>query len=97
MSDTDEAERKTEIDASHAIIRKAMDDAGIVDYCYVGKTLNETPIRAYSIGVFGDKSYSNVQRFYSLFGMMEDMKLNIYQDIHFGTPDGVPGEPEGAI
>lgn len=77
---------KKEKEMAHGVIRKAMEDAGIVDGFYCGITLDGTDIGSYQVGNMKFPDYSNVERIQRLIGSVESLKFQMMLSAHIPPP-----------
>jgi len=74
----DESIRK----AAHETIRKAFDDAGVVDMFYGGVLIDGTEILAFVSGIQDKAEYSNVVRTQRLIGIIESLKFQLCAEMN---------------
>lgn len=68
---------KEEIEKAHAIVHKAMEEAGFVDIFYVGVTLDGTSGGVFRAGQDRFADNSNGERFERLLGLVEAAKIKM--------------------
>jgi hypothetical protein len=67
---------------AHTILRKAFDEAGIVDGFYCGVLMDGTDVSAFNVGREGIIEYSNLERYQRLLGIVESCKHLLITQSH---------------
>jgi len=74
--------RDEERNKAHAIIKEAMEKAGIVDGFYGGTMLTGTDISAFQVGIQNRQTYDNIERYQRIVGLMESLKYSLLKAAH---------------
>jgi len=69
-------------DNAHAILRKAFEDAGIVDCFFCGVFIDGVDVSAFKVGRDNKTEYSNVERYHRLLGVVESCKYSLLVKAH---------------
>jgi tmRNA-binding protein len=75
-------EIKSERDIAHSVIRKALNDAGVVDAFYCGILIDGTDVSSFTVGRQDSAEYSNVERYQRLLGSVESCKYALLVKAH---------------
>lgn len=62
---------------AHEILRKALDEAGIIDGFVCGVMLDSKDVATFRVGIPERECYENVERFHRLVGLIETNKISM--------------------